>query len=112
MPATGTPSQRSTIRCLEADIVPTAISAEMGGAGAVDQPEVVGLVILSAPQPLEFAKVVPLEHCGRCCCSIAYLQAVAPDWEVADGDRRHVFCKVFNVHKNTLYPGLLQTRPS
>jgi hypothetical protein len=45
--------------------VPTAISAEMGGAGAVDQPEVVGLVILSAPLPLEFAKVVPLEDCGR-----------------------------------------------
>ena len=45
--------------------MPTAISAEMGGAGAVDQPEVVGLVILSAPQPLEFAKVVPLEDCGR-----------------------------------------------
>jgi hypothetical protein len=37
--------------------MPTAISAEMGGAGAVDQPEVVGLVILSAPLPLEFAKV-------------------------------------------------------
>ena len=45
--------------------MPTAISAEMGGAGAVDQPEVVGLVILSAPQPLEFAKVVPHEDCGR-----------------------------------------------
>ena len=45
--------------------MPTAISAEMGGAGAVDQPEVVGLVILSPSQPLEFAKVVPLEDCGR-----------------------------------------------
>jgi hypothetical protein len=49
----------STIRCLEAEIVPTAISAEMGGAGAVDQPEVVGLVILSARLPLECAKVEP-----------------------------------------------------
>ena len=48
--ATRPPSLCTTIRCLEADIVPTAISAEMGGAGAVDQPEVVGLVILSAPQ--------------------------------------------------------------
>ena len=65
MPARLTPSQRSRIRLLEADIVPTAISAEMGGAGAADQPEVVGLVILSAPLPLEFAKVVPLEDCGR-----------------------------------------------
>ena len=65
MPATGTPSQRSTIRCLEADIVPTAISAEMGGAGAADQPEVVGLVQLSPSNSLEFAKVVPLEDCGR-----------------------------------------------
>ena len=45
--------------------MPTAISAEMGGAGAVDQPEVVGLVILSARLPLEFAKVVPVEDCGR-----------------------------------------------
>ena len=92
--------------------MPTAISAEMGGAGAVDQPEVDGLVHLSPSQPLKGAQVVPPEDCGRCCCSIAYLQAVAPDWEVADGDRRHVFCKVFNVHKNTMYPGLLQTRPS
>ena len=65
MPATDTPSQRSRIRCLEADIVPTAISAEMGGTGAADQPEVDGLVHLSPSQPLKGAQVVPPEDCGR-----------------------------------------------
>jgi hypothetical protein len=45
--------------------LPTAISAEMGGAGAADQPEVDGLVHLSTPQPLKGAQVVPPEDCGR-----------------------------------------------
>ena len=69
------------------------------------------MVILSPPLPLECAQVVPLEDCGSELLQQAYLQAVAPDWEVADGDRRHVFCKLFNLDKNTMYPGILQTRP-
>ena len=83
----------------------------MGGAGAADQPGPVAMVILSAPFPLECAQVVPLADCGSVLLQQPYLQAVAPDWKVADGDRRHVFCKLFNVHKNDMYPGILQTRP-
>ena len=83
----------------------------MGGAGAADQPEVVALVHLSLSRPLRGAQVVPPEDCGSVLLQQPYLQAVAPDWKVADGDRRHVFCKLFNLHENTMYPEILQTRP-